>query len=103
MAKQVIKDLITGDGAKYELKEVYKLVDMKDQQINLYKQKDSLKDSKIDNLQLIITKKDDQLSLEREKSNSLLSELKTQKLKTAFYKTSTGAAILTTIYLLLKK
>ena len=52
-AKLVIKDILSGDGAKTELKEVYKLVDEKNAQIGLYKQKDSLKDEKINNLNVI--------------------------------------------------
>lgn len=99
----VIKDLLSGDGAKTELKEVYKLLDMKDEQINLYKQKDSLKDAKINNLELIINKKDQQFDLERQKSNDLLKELKVQKVKSAFYKAGSGAAIILGILFSLKK
>ena len=43
-ARLVIKDILSGDGAKIELKEVYKMLDEKNLQIDLYKQKDSLKD-----------------------------------------------------------
>ena len=75
IAKLVIKDILSGDGAKAELKEVYKVLDEKNLQIGLYKQKDSLKDEKITNLNVIIDKKDQQFALEREKSNSLLKEL----------------------------
>ena len=102
-ARLVIKDILSGDGAKSELKETYKLIDEKNLQIALYKQKDSLKDEKIFNLNTIITKKDQQFDLEREKSNSLLKELKVQKVKTAIYKAGTGAAIITTFLYILKK
>ena len=102
-ARLVIKDILSGDGAKSELKETYKLIDEKNLQIGLYKQKDSLKDEKINNLNVIITKKDQQFDLEREKSNSLLKELKVQKVKTAIYKAGTGAAIITTLLYILKK
>ena len=101
-AKLVIKDILSGDGAKAELKEVYKLVDEKNNQINLYKQKDSLKDEKITNLNVIIDKKDQQFALEREKSNSLLKELKAQKLKTAIYKAGSGIALIMTVLFLAK-
>ena len=101
-AKLVIKDILSGDGAKVELKEVYKLVDEKNNQITLYKQKDSLKDEKITNLNVIIDKKDQQFALEREKSNSLLKELKVQKFKTAVYKAGSGIALIMTVLFLVK-
>jgi hypothetical protein len=102
IAKLVIKDILSGDGAKAELKEVYKVLDEKNLQIGLYKQKDSLKDEKITNLNVIIDKKDQQFALEREKSNSLLKELKAQKFKTAIYKAGSGIALIMTVLFLVK-
>lgn len=102
IAKLVIKDILSGDGAKAELKEVYKMLDEKNLQIGLYKQKDSLKDEKITNLNVIIDKKDQQFALEREKSNSLLKELKVQKFKTAVYKAGSGIALIMTVLFLVK-
>jgi hypothetical protein len=102
IAKLVIKDILSGDGAKAELKEVYKMLDEKNLQIGLYKQKDSLKDEKITNLNVIIDKKDQQFALEREKSNSLLKELKAQKFKTAIYKAGSGIALIMTVLFLVK-
>lgn len=102
VAKLVIKDILSGDGAKAELKEVYKVLDEKNLQIGLYKQKDSLKDGKINNLNVIIDKKDQQFALEREKSNSLLKELKVQKFKTAVYKAGSGIALIMTVLFLVK-
>ena len=101
-AKSVIKDLLTGDGAKLELEQANKIIVLKDEQIGFFKQKDSLKDSKINNLEVIITKKDQQFDLEREKSESLLKELKAQKLKTFFYKMGSGIALITTVLYLAK-
>ena len=101
-ARLVIKDILSGDGAKIELKEVYKMLDEKNLQIDLYKQKDSLKDEKITNLNVIIDKKDQQFALEREKSNSLLKELKVQKFKTAVYKAGSGIALIMTVLFLVK-
>lgn len=75
---------------------------MKDDQINLFKQKDLLKDEKIKNLDFIILKKDEQFSLERAKSESLLKELKSQRRKTFFYKVGSFVAVITTSMLLLK-
>lgn len=102
IAKLVIKDILSGDGAKAELKQVYKVLDEKNLQIDLYKQKDSLKNEKITNLNVIIDKKDQQFVLEREKSNSLLKELKVQKFKTAVYKAGSGIALIMTILFLVK-
>ena len=101
-AKLVIKDILSGDGAKAELKEVYKVLDVKNLQIDLYKQKDGLKDEKIANLNTIIDKKDQQFSLEREKSDKLLKELKVQKFKTAVYKAGSGIALIMTVLFLVK-
>jgi len=102
VAKLVIKDLIKGDGAIAEIHELTKVVSLKDEQIGLFKQKDSLKDQKISNLEVIITKKDEQFSLERMKSESLLKELKGQRTKTFFYKVGSFVGIIATSLLLLK-
>ena len=102
VAKLVIKDLIKGDGAIAEIHELTKIVSLKDEQIGLFKQKDSLKDQKIGNLEVIITKKDEQFSLERMKSESLLKELKGQRTKTFFYKVGSFVGIIATSILLLK-
>jgi hypothetical protein len=100
VAKLVIKDLLQGDGNKQELKEAYKVIDLQKGEISLFKQKDSLKDQKITNLDLIITKKDQQFDLERQKSESLLGELKNEKKKTFLYKLGTyAAAIVSVLYL----
>ena len=101
-ARLVIKDILSGDGAKTELKEVYKVVDMKDQQIVLFKQKDSLKDVKIGNLELINEKKDQQIGLYKDMTNDLQKELKLQKFKTAVYKAGSGVAVIMTFLYLLK-
>lgn len=102
VAKLVIKDLLQGDGNKQELKEAYKVIDLQKGEIGLYKQKDSLKDQKISNLDLIITKKDEQFDLERQKSESLLGELKNEKKKTFLYKLGTYAAAIVSVLYLVK-
>jgi hypothetical protein len=98
----IIKDLIKGDGAQTEIVELNKVISLKDDQIILFKQKDTLKDQKIGNLELIITKKDQQFDLERAKSESLLKELKGQRRKTFFYKAGSFIGIIATTMLLLK-
>ncbi len=102
VAKLVITDLIKGDGAVAEIHELNKVISLKDEQIGLYKQKDTLKDQKIGNLELIITKKDEQFSLERAKSESLLKELKGQRRKTFLYKIGSFVGVIATSMLLLK-
>ena len=102
VAKLVIKDLMKGDGAVAEVVELNKVIVLKDEQIGLYKQKDSLKDQKIGNSELIITKKDEQFGLERQKSESLFKELKGQRRKTFLYKVGSFAGIIMTSLYLLK-
>ena len=102
VAKLVIKDLLKGDGAVIEVVELNKVISLKDEQIGLFKQKDTLKDQKIGNLELIISKKDQQFDLERQKSESLLKELKGQRRKTFLYKVGSFVGIIATSALLLK-
>ena len=100
IAKLVIKDLITGDGAKEELNLVT-------EKIKLFEQKIVLKDSiifnlnnKIDNFNSILLTKTDQLALSQELSKKLQVDLKKQKLKN---KLTAGAGIVAvgiTIFLL---
>ena len=102
IAKLVIKDLIKGDDAIVEVKELNKVISLKDGQIALMKQKDTLKDQKITNLETIIVKKDQQFDLERQKSESLLKELRGQRRKTFLYKVGTFVGIVATSALLIK-
>jgi len=102
VAKLVIKDLISGDGAKAEVLDLNKVIGLKDDQIKLFKEKDTLKDQKISNLELIIVKKDEQFNLERQKSESLLKELKGQRRKTFLYKVGSFVGVIATSMLLLK-
>ena len=62
------------------------MIDEKNLQIGLYKQKDSLKDEKIFNLNTIISKKDQQISLYDNMTKDLQKELKSEMLKKKFYK-----------------
>jgi hypothetical protein len=102
VARLVYQDLIRYDGAKLEIVELNNVIGLKDQQINLFKQKDTLKDQKISNLEVIINKKDEQFGLERQKSESLLRELKGQRRKTFLYKVGSFAGIIMTSLYLLK-
>jgi hypothetical protein len=102
VARLAFQDLLRYDGAKLEINELNKVISLKDEQIGLFKQKDSLKDQKIGNLELIINKKDEQFGLERQKSESLLKELKGQRAKTFLYKVGSFIGIIATSLYLLK-
>jgi hypothetical protein len=88
-AKLIIKDLIKGDGALIELEETKKVLLLTNQKIVLKDEIIFTLNSKITNLDYIITQKDEQFKLEREKSESLLKELKSEKRKTFLYKVGT--------------
>jgi len=102
VARLAFQDLLRYDGAKLEIVELNKVINLKDQNIGLLNQKDSLKDQKIGNLEVIINKKDEQFGLERQKSESLLKELKGQRRKTFLYKVGSFAGIIMTSLYLLK-
>ena len=94
IAKLVIKDLITGDGAKKELALTL-------DKINLLEQKVVLKDSiifnlnsQVGNFESIMLTKSNQLALSQELSKRLQTDLKKQKLKT---KLMGGAGILVAV------
>jgi hypothetical protein len=100
IAKLVIKDLITGDGAKEELV-------LTTDKINLLEQKIVLKDSVINNLELqvnnfnsILSTKSDQLALSQELSKKLQTDLKKQKLKTKLMGGAGIIAIAATIFII---
>jgi hypothetical protein len=88
-AKLIIKDLIKGDGALIELEETKKVLSLTTQKLVLKDEIIFTLNSKITNLDYIITQKDEQFKLEREKSESLLKELKSEKRKTFLYKVGT--------------
>ena len=67
VARLVYQDLLRYDGLKLIDKQKDSIILFKDNQIDLFKEKDVLKDQKIGNLELIITKKDEQFGLERQK------------------------------------
>jgi oligoendopeptidase F len=102
IVRLVIKDLVTFDGLKLQLVETEKLLQLSDKKIIL---KDSIitnMETKVVNFETIITKKDEQFSLERQKSESLLKELKQEKRKGFFYKIGSGIGAAAIILLLVK-
>jgi hypothetical protein len=93
IAKLVIKDLIIGDGAKLELISTQEILKLEQKKVVL---KDSIifnLTDKVLNLETIIGKKDEQFSLEKEKSEKLLKELKGQRRKTLLYKVGTYVGV----------
>lgn len=94
--------MITFDGVKLQLSETEKLLELSDKKIVLKDSIISNMETKVVNLETIITKKDEQFSLERQKSESLLKELKQEKRKGFFYKIGSGIGVAATILLLLK-
>ena len=100
IAKLVIKDLITGDGAKEELV-------LSTDKILLLEQKVVLKDSvinnlnsKIGNFNSILNTKTDQLALSRELSEKLQKDLKKQKLKTKLMGGAGIIAVAATVFII---
>jgi len=94
IAKLVIKDLITGDGAKKELALTLDKISLLEHKIVL---KDSIifnLNSQVGNFESIMSTKSDQLALSQELSKKLQTDLKKQKLKT---KLMGGAGILVAV------
>lgn len=102
IAEVVAKGLVRYDGQVLEISELNK-------QIQLYVDKVSKKDevivtleSKVVNLETIITKKDEQFNLERQKSEELLKELKGQRRTTFMYKVGTYIGLGSSLFLFLR-
>ena len=102
IAEIVAKGLVRYDGLTLEVGEMRK-------ELNLINSKVLLKDevilnlnSKVTNLETIISKKDEQFALERKKSEELVKELKGQQRKTFLYKIGTYVGVGATILLIAK-
>ena len=106
IAKLVIKDLLSYDGLQLILKEKDNIIVSKDTVISYKDKIIGLKDDKINNLNLIIDKKDQQISLYDNMAKDLQKELKVQQMKTKFYKAGSivgiGVAIITTTLYIIK-
>ncbi len=101
-ARMIYKELLIKDGLEKEVSEKNKLIILKDEQIIIYKQKDTLKEQKIKNLESVILKKDEQFLIEEKKSKDLLKELKSERRKTFMYKAGTFIGLVLTSVLLVK-
>jgi hypothetical protein len=78
--------LISGDGAKLQLRETQTILSLERHKLVLQDSVIFGLESKIINLNSIIVNKNNQFLLERQKSEELLSELKGQKRTTLLYK-----------------
>ncbi len=103
VAKLVIKDILKGDGCQLELKETQvKLIKTEERE----KEKDShivFLEEKDKNNNFMLGKKDEQLKVSEELTNSLHKELKGQRNKTFLWKVGTYAGIIASTYLLIVK
>ena len=101
-AKLVIQDLVKGDAALVEIIELQKIIILTNEKLALKDTIISTMNSKMSNLNYIINQKDEQFKLERQKSDELLKELKSEKRKTFLYKVGTYIAGITTVLYLTK-
>ena len=103
VAKLAIKDILKGDGCDVELKLTQeKLIKTEERE----KEKDShivLLEEKDKNNNFMLGKKDEQLKISEELTNSLHKELKGQRTKTFLWKVGTYAGIIASTYLIISK
>jgi hypothetical protein len=103
VAKLVIKDILKGDGCDVELKLTQeKLIKTEERE----KEKDShivLLEEKDKNNNFMLGKKDEQLKVSEELTNSLHKELKGQRTKTFLWKVGTYAGIIASTYFIISK
>ena len=103
VAKLAIKDILKGDGCEVELKLTQeKLIKTEERE----KEKDShivLLEEKDKNNNFMLGKKDEQLKVSEELTNSLHKELKGQRTKTFLWKVGTYAGIIASTYLIITK
>ena len=103
VAKLAIKDILKGDGCQLELKETQvKVIKLETRE----KEKDShivFLEEKDKNNNFMLGKKDEQLKVSEELTNSLHKELKGQRTKTFLWKLGTYAGIIASTYLIIIK
>ena len=103
VAKLAMKDIIKGDGCEVELKLTQeKLIKTEERE----KEKDShivLLEEKDKNNNFMLGKKDEQLKVSEDLTNSLHKELKGQRAKTFLWKVGTYAGIIASTFLILTK
>jgi len=103
IARKVANDLVDGDVCKAELKYVKNNLQITKDKLVL---KDSIilgKDNQIGILNNMIRLKDEQFNLEKDKSNEILKQLKTEKRKSFFYKVTSFLGVLSTLIVVITK
>jgi hypothetical protein len=103
IARKVANDLVDGDVCKAELKYVKNNLQITKDKLVL---KDSIilgKDNQIGILNNMISLKDEKFNLEKDKSNEILKQLKTEKRKSFFYKVTSFLGVLSTLIVVITK
>ena len=103
IVRLVIKDLVTYDGLKLELDKTVELLTLERQKVSVKDSMISNLNTKVVNLQEIINKTNEQVALENKKAEDLLKELKGQRRTTFLYKLGTTVGMIATTVLLLGK
>ncbi len=93
-ARAVIKDLVSGDAAKAELKVARRMVDNLQLSVQYHSEQNLLLQEQKGNLTTVVAEKDKQLELMQESIDIQEDQIKKQKKKTLLYKITTGAAII---------
>ena len=101
IARLVIKDLIEGDGSKEELQETVKILDLTQDKLVLKDEIISSLNFKVENLESIISTKEEQFKLQQELSTKLETELGIEKTKSLLYKVGTGIGAVAAVLLYL--
>lgn len=102
IAKLVIKDILKGDGVAEQLEETEKVLGLTNEKLVLKDNVIKTLNSKVTNLDYIIKQKDEQFGLERQKSESLIKEVKQARRSAFLYKIGSFVGIITTTLFLLK-
>lgn len=102
VARLVIKDLLTGDGAKQELTQANLQIGLYKSKLNLKQEEVTLLNIKVVNLEDVLQSKNEQFKLQTELSNKLEKELRAEKRKTLLYKVGTGIGLVLTAITVIK-
>lgn len=102
VARLVIKDLLTGDGAKQELAQANLQLGLYKSKVNLKQEEVNLLNIKVVNLEDVLQSKNEQFKLQTELSNKLEKELRAEKRKTLLYKVGTGVGLVLTVITVIK-
>jgi len=102
IARLAVKELISYDFTKLELKNTQLLVDLLTEKVNILEERDSLRVKQIANLESIIILKNEQSYLESQKFDNIFRELKREKRKSTLYKVGMFTALGVGLYMAIK-